>query len=421
MSEPIQEDPRAVSAGEEDHTDPWRFAGEDADAPTNPEDDAPEVRGLLAPAVPREPGDVIRQAAAWRNCQASITLVNAINARWPGRDKSSDGTIGDAAHATRISDHNPWIKDSSGMGVVRARDVDKDGIDAAWIVEELRKLGAAGDRRLRNDGYVIFNRRITRPDFTGWQAYSGTNPHDKHFHTSFSLDQPGYDDTSPWAFLSGGVAPTPAPPPAPTPSPSGFGLPAGHYYGLISGPAQSHGGINASERAAVRLIQQRLQQLGYAPAGAGWADGVFEQPTADAVAAWQKVNMPGTTFYGQVWGDDWAKLFSGSNQSKPAPAPAPAPGRVVPAWTLPTGHYYGLITGPARSHGGINAAERAAVKLIQQALQRWGYAPASAGWADGKFEQATANAVAAWQRHNMPGTTFFGQVWADDWRKLLSR
>jgi hypothetical protein len=139
----------------------------------------------------------------WRNCQASLSLVSAINAKYPGRDKASDGTIGDAAHATRDSDHNPWVKDSHGQPVVRARDVDKDGVDAAWIVEQLRLLGQRGDRRLRNQGYVIFNRRITNADFSGWHVYTGINPHDHHFHVSFSLDEAGYDDQSGWDFLGG--------------------------------------------------------------------------------------------------------------------------------------------------------------------------------------------------------------------------
>jgi hypothetical protein len=109
---------------------------------------------------------------AWRNCQASLTFVAGVNARWPARDKASDGTIGDAAHATRTSDHNPWVV-LNGQGIVRARDVDVDGVDAAWCVEELRKLGRAGDPRLVPGGYVISNRRITKPDFSGWSVYTG--------------------------------------------------------------------------------------------------------------------------------------------------------------------------------------------------------------------------------------------------------
>ena len=42
----------------------------------------------------------------------------------------------------------------------------------------------------------------------------------------------------------------------------------------------------------------------------GWADGIFGQPTAEAVARFQHAEMPGTQFYGQVWPDDWKKLFS---------------------------------------------------------------------------------------------------------------
>jgi hypothetical protein len=137
--------------------------------------------------------------SAWRNCAASLTLVAEINQRWPGRDKTSDGTIGDAAHAARTSDHNPWVI-VDGVGVVRARDVDKDGIDAPWLAEYLRHLGAAGDPRLAGGGYVIFNRRITTPDFQNWRAYRGINPHEHHVHVSFSRNRAGFDSTSPWGI-----------------------------------------------------------------------------------------------------------------------------------------------------------------------------------------------------------------------------
>lgn len=136
---------------------------------------------------------------AWRNCNASIRLLDFVNARWPKRDRSSDGTIGDAAHATRSSDHNPWIK-VAGTGVVRARDIDKDGIDAPWLAEELRKMGERGDPRLAGGGYIIFNKRITSPDFKGWKAYTGSNPHDKHMHVSFSQNQAGFDSNAPWVI-----------------------------------------------------------------------------------------------------------------------------------------------------------------------------------------------------------------------------
>ena len=151
---------------------------------------------------------------SWRLANAVSTLRHAVNARWPGRDKASDGTIGDAAHATRSSDHNPWLT-IGGIGVVRALDLDVDGIDAGWLAEQLRQLGRAGDPRLAGGGYLILNRRITTADFSRWVTYTGSNPHTKHLHVSFSLTRAGFDSTAGWPFL----APPPPPPPPPTAPP----------------------------------------------------------------------------------------------------------------------------------------------------------------------------------------------------------
>lgn len=111
------------------------------------------------------------------------------------------------------------------------------------------------------------------------------------------------------------AAHVPAVGPAPDPSNlDGRPWPAymqpGNYFGLITGPAQSHGGYYAQEQPDVLAIQLRLQQLGYAPNRPGWADSKFEQPTADAVAEFQHAKLPGTTIFGQVWSDDWAALFA---------------------------------------------------------------------------------------------------------------
>lgn len=119
-----------------------------------------------------------------------------------------------------------------------------------------------------------------------------------------------------------GVGPTPTPPPQPEPEPepkppSGkytsppgpFNLPSGHYYGDIEGPAESHGGYYEDEKPYVKWIQIRMQELGYAPTSSGWADGIFESPTTDAVSQWQGERHASTTsLYGQVWGDDWQNL-----------------------------------------------------------------------------------------------------------------
>ena len=108
----------------------------------------------------------------WRLARALETLRAEINAKWPHRSKVSDGTIGDAAHATRTSDYNPYIKDQSGVGVVRALDITNDaknGPPLAQLIPMLLK-----DRRTR---YVIFQRKIYNPAINGGAArdYSGVN------------------------------------------------------------------------------------------------------------------------------------------------------------------------------------------------------------------------------------------------------
>lgn len=87
------------------------------------------------------------------------------------------------------------------------------------------------------------------------------------------------------------------------------------YFGDINGPDNSHGGYYSYEQSDVKAIQQRLIALGYV-AGisdiySGWADGIFGPPTIASVAAWQRALYAAeTTLYGEVWSDDWARLFT---------------------------------------------------------------------------------------------------------------
>jgi hypothetical protein len=70
-------------------------------------------------------------------------------------------------------DHNPWVV-VDGIGVVRARDIDVDGIDARWLAEWLlASAAAAGDPRLTGGGYVIFDAQITTPDFSAGSRTPG--------------------------------------------------------------------------------------------------------------------------------------------------------------------------------------------------------------------------------------------------------
>lgn len=139
----------------------------------------------------------------WRLAHSLAVLRGEVDLRWPGRSKISDGTIGDAAHASRDSDHNPWVLDSAHVGVVRAIDITADGIEADTYAEHLRLLGEGGDRRLDDGGYVIWNRRIASAT-SGWQwrSYSGSNPHTSHIHLSVSRTPDGYDSDRSWGIGS---------------------------------------------------------------------------------------------------------------------------------------------------------------------------------------------------------------------------
>jgi hypothetical protein len=144
------------------------------------------------------------------------------------------------------------------------------------------------------------------------QRYTGSG-HDHWSHISWyrsRADQRAYL----WTPSSG--SPNPAPPQTawlrrPWPS----YMPKDHYFGLITGPNESHGGYYAVEKIEVRLIQQRLIIMGFVPGvtdpNSSWADGLFEQPTKDAVTRWQQRDWASTTDrYGEVWYEDWYHMMT---------------------------------------------------------------------------------------------------------------
>src|SRR5688572_10906117 len=105
--------------------------------------------------------------------------------RWPNRSRASDGTIGDPAHASRRSDHNP-----DSRGVVLAFDITHDpahGVDCERLYAHLVRVR---DPRVK---YVIWRRGITSGNRgpAPWvrRDYTGSNPHDRHLHVSVLADE----------------------------------------------------------------------------------------------------------------------------------------------------------------------------------------------------------------------------------------
>lgn len=133
---------------------------------------------------------------AWRVAQSLLQLREQINLLAPLRSKASDGTIGDSAHASRDSDHNPHVMDA-GLGVVTAMDITQDPDHGCDVEQIVQALVASRDPRIK---YIIWNRRIvsSRVQPWTWRAYGGTNPHVRHFHLSVVADKARYDAVHPW-------------------------------------------------------------------------------------------------------------------------------------------------------------------------------------------------------------------------------
>jgi hypothetical protein len=133
---------------------------------------------------------------AWQLNPALTAFRAAVNVAYPGRDKGSDGTIGDLAHQRTASDHNPDID-----GSVDAFDMDvnlRSGNDPQAI-ENLKRVF----ERHEASSYWIHNDQIALRS-EGWRRKSyayvgpGRNRHEAHVH--WNSRQSHERSTAPWVI-----------------------------------------------------------------------------------------------------------------------------------------------------------------------------------------------------------------------------
>lgn len=125
---------------------------------------------------------------------------------FPGRDRTSDGGIGDEAHRLKTSGHNPddtpgskpaWNSDPDTLPEWRAWDMDADlrtpGVTTQQYVDHVRHLdGLATVVR-----YLIFNGKIYHEDDGFAPArYAGADPHTSHVHVEGAWTQTGDNNTT---------------------------------------------------------------------------------------------------------------------------------------------------------------------------------------------------------------------------------
>jgi peptidoglycan hydrolase-like protein with peptidoglycan-binding domain len=331
-------------------------------APANAAPDAP----------PASPDGSTRLGALsiynWHLAPSLAALRTEVNTRWPNRDRSSDGAVGDARHQASTNSHNP-ARYPGGPGVgtqgsVHALDITARGIDVTALLNAV-----VGDPRV---WYVIHNGQIWSRT-TGWapRAHRG-DPHSTHIHINLREEShaaavAAEQDTTRWLGGSGS---------------RGASVTAGRT---------TSGTTPALSTSATKALQRALIAKGFTiPSGpTGW----YGPETTKAVAAFQRSQGWSGRAADGIAGEQTLRRLGISAPTTPAVAPAPQPAPSKAASKAPTSTG---TTAPAGSGAYRPGTASREVYFLQQALIERGYAiPAGP---TGYFGARTVEAVRAFQR-----------------------
>lgn len=112
------------------------------------------------------------------------TWRNAVNAEFPTRTKTSDGTIGDRPHSLTASEHNPDLDgsvDAYDMDVNLFGSHESTGSNAERLALEMLKARFQKDP---GSQLWIHDGQIANRNIESWKRrpYHGVSKHDKHIH-----------------------------------------------------------------------------------------------------------------------------------------------------------------------------------------------------------------------------------------------
>lgn len=129
-------------------------------------------------------------------CAAGVTLRDQVNKKWPSRDKSSDGWIGDAAHQA----NSGWGTNGKGSyhnvdpnGVVHAIDLDEDflgkGKGGQKIAMQFAEQLATYCREGKDGGriaHIVYEDQVASATANNWHFRGSGYSHFQHIHISFT-------------------------------------------------------------------------------------------------------------------------------------------------------------------------------------------------------------------------------------------